>query len=75
MRIHAITFDRYRQTDASLFDVQTYKLTVPTSAGTIQIPTLGGSLTLNGKDSKIHLVDYAAGSTTLLYSTGEVFTW
>lgn len=59
----------------SLFSAQEYKLTLPTSAGTIEIPTLGGSLTLSGKDSKIHVVDYSAGSTTLLYSTGEIFTW
>ncbi|CAA7259499.1 unnamed protein product [Cyclocybe aegerita] len=43
--------------------------------GTLAIPTLGGSLALNGKDSKIHVVDYAAGSTTLVYSTGEIMTW
>lgn len=64
-----------RQADVSSTGVQRYKLTVPTSAGTIEVPTLGGSLTLNGRDSKIHVVDYVAGSTTLLYSTGEIFTW
>lgn len=66
---------RGRQADVSSIGIQTYKLTVPTSAGTIEVPTLGGSLTLNGRDSKIHVVDYVAGSTTLLYSTGEIFTW
>ncbi|KXN86326.1 putative beta-galactosidase A, partial [Leucoagaricus sp. SymC.cos] len=64
-----------RQADASSFETQSYKLTVPTSIGTIEVPTLGGSLTLSGKDSKVHVVDYAAGSTTLVYSTGEIFTW
>jgi hypothetical protein len=64
-----------RQADASSFGVQTYIFTVPTSIGVIKVPTLGGLLTLNGKDSKIHVVDYAAGSTTLLYSTAEIFTW
>ncbi|KAJ7283442.1 glycoside hydrolase family 35 protein [Mycena rebaudengoi] len=66
-----------RQTDASTDAVQTYNLTVPTSIGTLTIPTIGGSLVLNGKDSKIHVVDYAygAGSSSLLYSTGEILTW
>jgi hypothetical protein len=65
----------HRQADASSFAAQTYKLTIPTSAGTLTLPALGGSLTLTGKDSKIHVVDYEAGSTTLLYSTGEIATW
>ncbi|CAK5262479.1 unnamed protein product [Mycena citricolor] len=64
-----------RQTDASVHDVQTYTLTLPTSFGNITIPALGGSLQLHGKDSKIAVVDYIAGSTTLVYSTGEVLTW
>ncbi|KAF5370168.1 hypothetical protein D9758_001409 [Tetrapyrgos nigripes] len=64
-----------RQTDASTDAIQKYKLTVPTSIGELTIPQLGGELTLNGKDSKIHVVDYKAGSTILLYSTGEIFTW
>lgn len=36
---------------------------------------LGGSLALNGKDSKIHVVDYEAGKTSILYSSGEIATW
>ncbi|EJD54068.1 beta-galactosidase [Auricularia subglabra TFB-10046 SS5] len=68
-------FYTVRQTDASSFDTQTYKLTVPTSAGTLTIPALGGSLSLTGKDSKIHVVDYIAGSTHILYSTAEIMTW
>ncbi|KAJ7638480.1 glycoside hydrolase family 35 protein [Roridomyces roridus] len=64
-----------RQLDASIDAVQTYTLTVPTSIGTLTIPILGGNLALNGKDSKIHVVDYEAGQSTLLYSTGEILTW
>ncbi|KAJ6567229.1 glycoside hydrolase family 35 protein [Mycena vulgaris] len=64
-----------RQTDASTNAVQTYTLTLATSIGNLTIPTIGGTLALNGKDSKIHVVDYAAGSTNLLYSTGEILTW
>lgn len=53
----------------------TYKLKLPTSAGTLSIPQSGGSLTLLGRDSKMLVTDYPVGSYTLLYSTAEVFTW
>ncbi|KAF2461199.1 putative beta-galactosidase [Lineolata rhizophorae] len=52
-----------------------YQLSLPTSSGTITIPQLSGSLTLNGRDSKIHLADYNVGDYSLLYSSAEVFTW
>ncbi|KAF9526883.1 glycoside hydrolase family 35 protein [Crepidotus variabilis] len=64
-----------RQTDASLNSAQKYTLTVSTSIGNVIIPSIGGSLTLNGKDSKIHLVDYLAGTTALVYSSAEISTW
>ncbi|KAF9526882.1 glycoside hydrolase family 35 protein [Crepidotus variabilis] len=64
-----------RPADASLNAVQQYKLTLPTSIGNVTIPTVGGTLALNGKDSKIHVVDYAAGSTTVVYSSAEIATW
>ena len=50
-------------------------LTLPTSVGNLSIPQLGGTLTLNGRDSKIHVVDYDINGTTVLYSTAEIFTW
>ncbi|KAL9034838.1 MAG: hypothetical protein Q9214_006861, partial [Letrouitia sp. 1 TL-2023] len=52
-----------------------YRLTVPTSQGNVSIPQLSPTLTLNGRDSKIHVTDYNLGGLTLLYSTAEVFTW
>ncbi|KAG6900105.1 hypothetical protein C0993_002789 [Termitomyces sp. T159_Od127] len=61
-------------TDASSTVAQTYTLTVATSIGTLTIPTISGHLTLNGRDSKIHAVDYVAGSTNVLYSSAEIFT-
>jgi hypothetical protein len=36
---------------------------------------LGGSLTLNGRDSKIHVANYNVDGTIIIYSTAEVFTW
>ncbi|KAL4895785.1 glycoside hydrolase superfamily [Aspergillus ambiguus] len=52
-----------------------YKLRLPTSAGNLTVPQLGGKLSLNGRDSKIHVVDYDVAGTNVVYSTAEVFTW
>ena len=56
-------------------DTTTYSLNIATSAGKLTVPRLGGKLTLNGRDSKVHVTDYNVGGTTLLYSTAEVLTW
>ncbi|KAK4570053.1 hypothetical protein LTR86_003023 [Recurvomyces mirabilis] len=52
-----------------------YNLTAKTSIGVVTIPRLGGSLMLNGRDSKIHVTDYDVGGINLIYSSAEVFTW
>lgn len=52
-----------------------YKLRVHTSAGNLTLPQLGGQLSINGRDSKIHVTDYDVGGLNLLYSTAEIFTW
>lgn len=52
-----------------------YKLKVQTSAGNLTLPQLGGHLSINGRDSKIHVTDYDVGGINLLYSTAEIFTW
>jgi hypothetical protein len=54
-----------------------YKLKISTSSfGNITVPqTNGTSLTLNGRDSKVHVSDYDLGGATLVYSTAEIFTW
>ncbi|OAA46981.1 beta-galactosidase [Metarhizium rileyi] len=64
-----------RQTDYSATGSVSYTLTLSTSSGTLTIPQRGGSLSLHGRDSKIHLTDYPVGDYTLSYSTAEVFTW
>lgn len=64
-----------RHSDYTSDDSSNYTLTLPTSQGTISIPQLGGSLSLNGRDSKVHVTDYPVGDSTLLYSTAEIFTW
>ena len=64
-----------RQSAYQSNDSVSYTLTVSTSIGNVTIPQLGGSLTLNGRDSKIHVTDYALGGIDLIYSSAEVFTW
>ncbi|KAJ5091420.1 hypothetical protein NUU61_006290 [Penicillium alfredii] len=71
----ASSFFVVRHNDYSSQKSVDYKLKIPTSTGRLTIPQLGGSLTLNGRDSKIHVVDYDIAGTHLLYSTAEVFTW
>lgn len=71
----ASSFFVVRHTEFASQDTVDYKLKVPTSAGSLTIPQLGGSLTLSGRDSKIHVVDYDVAGTNILYSTAEVFTW
>lgn len=64
-----------RHADYSSQAFTNYKLKVPTSTGDLTIPQMGGSLSLHGRDSKIHVVDYDVAGTNVLYSTAEVFTW
>lgn len=71
----ATSFFVVRHNDYSSQASVDYKLKVPTSAGQLTLPQLGGSLTLGSRDSKIHVVDYDVAGTNILYSTGEVFTW
>ncbi|KAL4962576.1 glycoside hydrolase family 35 protein [Aspergillus stella-maris] len=52
-----------------------YRLHLPTSVGNLSVPQLGGTLSLRGRDSKIHVVDYDVGGINLIYSTAEVFSW
>lgn len=74
-RSSASSFYVVRHTDYTSEASTSYKLKLPTSAGQLTIPQLGGSLTLNGRDSKIHVTDYDVAGTNILYSTAEVFTW
>jgi hypothetical protein len=64
-----------RQTKYNSLASTSYKLKLQTSAGNITVPQLGGLLSINGRDSKIHVTDYDVGGFNLLYSTAEIFTW
>lgn len=71
----ASSFFVVRHSDYSSRESVQYTLNLPTSTGKLSIPQLGGKLTLDGRDSKIHVVDYDVAGTNILYSTGEIFTW
>ncbi|OCT47613.1 putative beta-galactosidase A [Cladophialophora carrionii] len=71
----ATTFYIVRHYNCSSLSSTSYRLLLPTSIGNLTIPQLGGSLTLGGRDSKVHAADYDLGGTNLLYSTAEIFTW
>jgi len=64
-----------RQTQYNTLATNQYNITLHTSQGKIQIPQLGGSLSLHGRDSKVFVTDYDVGGIHLLYSTAEIFTW
>ncbi|KAF2034960.1 beta-galactosidase precursor [Setomelanomma holmii] len=66
-----------RHSQYNSLDSTSYKLKISTQAfGNITVPQLNRtSLTLNGRDSKIHVSNYDLGGTTLVYSTAEILTW
>ena len=64
-----------RHANFSSFANTPYNFTFPTSAGNITAPQLGGSLLLQGRDSKIMVSDFDVGGINLIYSTADIFTW
>lgn len=67
-----------RHTAYNSYAATPYTLVVNSSIGTITIPQLrqlADHLTLDGRDSKVHVVDYSLNEINLLYSSGEIFTW
>lgn len=68
------TFYVTRHSDYTSLESTSYTLTVPTSVGNVTIPQLGGSLVLNGRDSKVQVTDYAVGAYNLIYSSSDIYT-
>ncbi|EGX88653.1 beta-galactosidase lacA [Cordyceps militaris CM01] len=64
-----------RHSDYQITTSASYKLRLPTSNGTLTVPQTNGSLTLPGRDTKIHVTDYAVGNHTMHYCTAEILTW
>jgi hypothetical protein len=54
---------------------ESFRLHVNTSVGNLTIPRYGGSIVLNGHQSKILVTDFAIGENILTYSTAEVLTY
>lgn len=63
-----------RHSDYTSLDSAPYTLTVPMSIGNVTIPQLGGTLTLNGRDSKVQVTDYDVGGYNLIYSSADIYT-
>ncbi|KAL4735663.1 glycoside hydrolase superfamily [Aspergillus similis] len=61
--------------DTTVGTDESFKLHVNTSKGALTIPRHGGTIRLNGHQSKIIVTDFSLGSETLLYSTAEVLTY
>lgn len=69
------TFYVVRHSAYESFESTPYTFTAQTkSIGKVKIPQLGGTLTLNGRDSKIHVTDYDVGGINLIYSTADIYT-
>ncbi|KAL4787125.1 beta-galactosidase [Aspergillus varians] len=64
-----------RHSNMTSLDNVKYRLRVSSSIGNLTLPQTGGRLSLNGRDSKFHVVDYDVGGINLIYSTAEIFTW
>jgi len=55
--------------------LESFQLHVNTSAGLLTVPQKGGSIVLNGHQSKILVTDFTFGLGHLIYSTAEVLTY
>lgn len=66
-----------RHSKFNTLDFTNYRLNIFNSVfGNITVPEMEGTtLTLNGRDSKVHVSNYNIGGATLIYSTAEIFTW
>ncbi|KAL4244519.1 glycosyl hydrolase 35 family protein [Abortiporus biennis] len=63
-----------RQANSTSTALSTFRLSVPSSAGTLALPRTISSISLNGRQSKVILTDYTFGSKShVLYSTASVF--
>jgi hypothetical protein len=68
------TFYVTRHSDYTSTSSTPYNFTVSTSLGDVTIPQLGGTLTLQGRDSKIHVTDYDVDGINLIYSSADIYT-
>lgn len=69
------TFYIVRHSDWTSQATVKYALRISSGGRNLTVPQMGGSLSLPGRDSKIHVVDYDVGGIELHYSSAEIFTW
>lgn len=72
---HDTAFYIVRHADHTSQSTIHYSMNIFASKQNLKIPQLGGTLSLIGRDSKIHVADYYVGAIKLIYSTAEIFTW
>ncbi|KAI1490140.1 glycoside hydrolase superfamily [Biscogniauxia mediterranea] len=70
----AASFFIVRHTNYANTASTSYRVTLPTSKGSISAPVTNQTLTLNGRDSKMMVTDYDVQGTKILYSTADIFT-
>ncbi|KAJ6612291.1 beta-galactosidase, domain 2-domain-containing protein [Mycena sp. CBHHK59/15] len=62
-----------RQTNSTSTAITNFKLNISTPAGSLQVPVIAPSITLSGRESKLVVAQYSFGSSTVGYSTAQVF--
>ncbi|KAJ6612834.1 glycoside hydrolase family 35 protein [Mycena sp. CBHHK59/15] len=62
-----------RLNDSTSTTVTDFKLTVYTLQGSLQLPLVVPSITLGGRQSKVIVTEYAFGSSSVTYSTAQIF--
>ncbi|TFY54520.1 hypothetical protein EVG20_g9672, partial [Dentipellis fragilis] len=66
------TFYIVRQTDSTSTATTSFKLTVDTIAGALELPQHVPNITLSGRQSKVIVGSYTFGTSSLLYSTASI---
>ncbi|KAJ7231397.1 glycoside hydrolase family 35 protein [Mycena haematopus] len=62
-----------RQTNSTSTTTVNFRLSVDTLQGTLQLPLVVPSITLEGRESKVIVADYKFGRSALTFSTAAVF--
>lgn len=60
--------------NSTLETTVSFKLNVDTSVGNLVVPQYAPDIVLDGRQSKILVSDFAAGSQNIIYSTAEILT-
>lgn len=61
-----------KNSNTTLTSYLSFKLTMSTSVGNITVPRYAPHIVLNGRQAKILVSDFNAGSQNIIYSTSEI---